>query len=77
MAQDEIEPLSHVALARGRATGLDAYVAAQGVINREVRRLAAFFDDWAVLITSTIAARRRGGAVGTTDLTGGPWFHGP
>lgn len=55
VAQDEIEPLSHAALARGRATGLDAYVAAQGVINREVRRLAAFFDDWDVLITSTIA----------------------
>ncbi len=55
VAPDEIEPLSHAALARGRATDLDAYIAAQGVINAEVRRLAAFFDEWDVLVTSTIA----------------------
>ncbi len=55
VAGHEMEPLSHAALARGRTMDLDAYIAAQGVINREVRRLAAFFDDWDVLVTSTIA----------------------
>lgn len=52
---DDLEPLSHAGLARGRATDLDRYLAALAVINREVRRLAAFFDDWDILVTPTMA----------------------
>ncbi|MEJ8569923.1 amidase [Microbaculum marinum] len=51
---DDLEPQSHAVLDRSRATTLAAYVGAMAVMNREVRRLAAFFDSHDILVTPTL-----------------------
>jgi len=54
--EDQLEPLSRAAIERGRAMSLDAYLAALAGINREVRRIARFFEEYDVLLTPTLAA---------------------
>jgi amidase len=53
---DDLEPQTHSVIARSRATTVADYVGAMAVMNREVRRLAAFFETYAVLITPTMSA---------------------
>lgn len=54
-AADDLEPVTHAVLRLGRALPATAYVAALAVINREVRRIAAFFADYDLLLTPTLA----------------------
>jgi amidase len=52
---DELEPLTQQAVAMGsRTTGM-ACAAAIGAMNVQVRRMAAFFESWDVLLTPTLA----------------------
>lgn len=52
---DDLEPVTHAIVRQGRALPATAYVAALAAINREVRRIAAFFGDYDVLLTPTLA----------------------
>jgi amidase len=54
-AQDELEPLSRAALERGRSMSLDQYLAAVAQLNRQVRRIGAFFEAQDVLVTPVLA----------------------
>ena len=53
--EDELEPITRAAIALGRkVTGLD-YASRFAVINRQVRRIASFFENVDILVTPTLA----------------------
>jgi amidase len=54
-APDELEPLTQAALERGRAMTLPQYFAAVAQLNRQVRRIGAFFESQDVLVTPVLA----------------------
>lgn len=51
---DDLEPLSHAAVARGRSVSGTRYAACFPVLNREVRRIGAFFGGVDVLVCPTM-----------------------
>ena len=53
---DELEPATHAAVARGRATTGIEYASQFPLINREVRRIGQFFESVDMLLTPTLAA---------------------
>ncbi len=55
-AEEGLEPLSWAAVQRGRTVSLETYLDALNLVNREVRRLASFFETYDVLVTPTLAA---------------------
>ena len=55
-AEDELEPLSRAALERGRSMSLAHYLEAVAQLNRQVRRIGAFFETQDVLVTPVLAA---------------------
>ena len=52
---DELEPLSRAAIERGRAMTLPEYLGAIAQLNRQVRRIGAFFEAQDVLVTPMLA----------------------
>lgn len=56
IAADDLEPLTHAVLARARVTGLDVYLMNLTRMQLEVRRMAAFFETYDVLVTPTMAS---------------------
>ena len=52
---DDVESVTHEALARGRQVSGVQYVSQFAVINREVRRIGRFFEKIDVLVTPTLA----------------------
>ncbi len=54
--RDELEPATHAAVARGRATSGVQYASQFPLINREVRRIGQFFETVDILLTPTMAA---------------------
>jgi amidase len=54
-AADELEPLSRAALERGRSMTLAQYLEAVAQLNRQVRRIGAFFETQDVLVTPVLA----------------------
>ena len=54
-AEEELEPISRAALERGRAMTLTQYFAALALLNRQVRRIGAFFEAQDVLVTPVLA----------------------
>jgi amidase len=54
-APGELEPLSQAALERGRAMTLEQYLTAVAQMNRQVRRIGAFFEAQDVLMTPVLA----------------------
>jgi len=69
IAEDELEPQTHAVIARSKATSLQAYLGALAVMNREVRRLAAFFETYDVLVTPAMTAPPPKLGVMSTDET--------
>ncbi len=67
--EDELEPQTHSAIARSRATTLPMFYGAVAAINREVRRLAAFFETYDVLVTPTLTTPPPRLGVLSTDET--------
>ncbi len=53
---DELEPLTRAVVERGRAMSLADYLGAIARMNREVRRIGAFFESHDVLVTPVLAA---------------------
>lgn len=53
---DELEPITHVAIAHGRSISGMQYAAQFGRINREVRRIGQFFESTDILLTPTLSA---------------------
>ncbi len=53
---DELERVTHAAVARGRSISGTRYVAQFPLINREVRRIGQFFEQFDMLLTPTMAA---------------------
>ncbi len=53
---DELERVTHAAVAHGRTISGTRYAAQFGVINQEVRRIGRFFEQFDVLVTPTMAA---------------------
>lgn len=53
--EEELEPLSHAVLERGRSMSLPQYLAAVAQLNRQVRRIGAFFETQDVLVTPVLA----------------------
>ena len=53
---DELERVTHAAVARGRGVSGTRYVAQFPRINREVRRIGQFFEQVDMLLTPTMAA---------------------
>lgn len=53
--EGELEPLSRAAIERGRAMTLSDYLAAIAQLNRQVRRIGAFFEAQDVLVTPVLA----------------------
>lgn len=53
---DDLEPVTHEAVAFGRNIDGPTYAAQFGRINREVRRIGQFFSDIDILVTPTLAA---------------------
>ena len=51
---DELEPVTHAAVARGRAISGTFYASRFGIINREVRRIGQFFESHDILLTPTM-----------------------
>ncbi len=54
-SEDELEPVSRAAIERGRAMTLPEYLAAIAQLNRQVRRIGAFFESQDVLVTPVLA----------------------
>lgn len=69
IGRDDLEPQTHSVIARSRATTLADYVGAMAVMNREVRRLAAFFETYDVLVTPTMTTPPPKLGVLSTDET--------
>jgi len=53
--EDELEPLTRAAVEMGRRVSGIEYAAQLPVFNAQVRRLAAFFETWDVLLTPALA----------------------
>lgn len=53
---DELEQVTHLAVARGRSTSGVQYASQFPLINREVRRIGQFFTEFDMLLTPTMAA---------------------
>lgn len=53
---DEMEPITRVAVAYGRTISGMVYASQFGRINREVRRIGAFFEQTDILLTPTMSA---------------------
>ena len=53
---DDLEPATHAAIAFGRSVSGMRYAAQFGRINREVRRIGAFFASTDILLTPTLSA---------------------
>jgi len=53
---DELEPVTHAAVTHGRSIPGTTYAAQFGLINREVRRIGQFFEQYDMLLTPTMAA---------------------
>ena len=53
---DELEPVTHAAVARGRSISGTVYASRFALINREVRRIGHFFEDYDILLTPTMMA---------------------
>ena len=69
IGEDDLEPMSHAVIARSRATTLPDFIQAMAVMNREARRLAAFFETYDVLVTPTLSAPPPKLGVHSTDET--------
>ncbi len=54
--EDELEPVTHAAVAHGRRVSGTVYASRFALINREVRRLGHFFGAYDVLLTPTLMA---------------------
>lgn len=70
---DELEQVTHAAVARGRSVSGTQYAAQFALINREVRRIGQFFEGYDILLTPTMMAPPpRLGTLGTAtdDLDG-------
>ena len=55
-APDDLEPITHAAIAHGRTISGMQYAAQFGLINREVRSIGRFFEGCDILVTPTMAA---------------------
>jgi amidase len=53
---DDLEPVTHAAIARGRMVSGMQYAAQFALINREVRRIGHFFETADLLLTPTLSA---------------------
>lgn len=67
--EDELEPLTRAAVERGRAMSLAHYLGAIARMNREVRRIGAFFESHDVLVTPVLAAELPPLGCLPTDIT--------
>ena len=54
-AVDELEPLTRAAIERGRSLSLEEYLDAIAQLNRQARRIGAFFEAHDVLVTPVLA----------------------
>lgn len=54
IAREDLEPLTHAVLARAQKAGLDVYLLSLTRMQLEVRRMAAFFETYDVLVTPTM-----------------------
>jgi amidase len=53
---NELEPVTHAAVARGRSVSGTVYASRFALINREVRRIGHFFAGYDILLTPTMMA---------------------
>jgi amidase len=67
--EDELEPITRAAVERGRSMSLPQYLAAVSRLNREVRRIGAFFESHDVLVTPVLAAALPALGCLPTDVT--------